>query len=64
MARNREDRYETITKMARDVHCWLKDEPVSVWQEHRILCVRRWGRRHGTFVASGLGILLVGPYVY
>ena len=50
MATNPEDRYVSARAMAKDVTKWLDDEPVIAWREPWFDHLRRWMRRHRTFV--------------
>lgn len=52
MATDPNDRYATALDMARDLEHWLADEPVSAWIEPPSARLRRWVKRHRTFVTS------------
>ena len=58
MALNPEDRYASPRELARDLECWMADEPVAVFREPISVRLTRWGRRNRT-VATGIGVLLV-----
>jgi WD40 repeat protein/serine/threonine protein kinase len=58
MAKSPNDRYATPNELARDLECWMADEPVSVYREPISVRLTRWGRRHRT-MATGIGVLLV-----
>lgn len=58
MAKFPDERYSTATELAKDVECWLADEPVSVYREPWLTRAARWARRHKTWVA-GTAVLLV-----
>jgi serine/threonine-protein kinase len=55
-----QDRYATALALAKDVEHWLADEPVSVWSEPIMLRVRRWARRHRTWVTTAVATALAG----
>ncbi len=52
MAKERSDRYQTATELARDVQRWLADEPVSVYREPWHQRAGRWLRRHRAWAQS------------
>jgi serine/threonine-protein kinase len=54
MAPHPAERYATALEMAADIEAWLADEPVSVHRESSVEQLLRWGRRHKTWVISGL----------
>jgi WD40 repeat protein/tRNA A-37 threonylcarbamoyl transferase component Bud32 len=58
MALHPRDRYSTPRELARDLECWMADEPVSVYREPISVRLTRWGRRHRT-LATAIGVLLV-----
>ncbi len=58
MALNPGDRYTSPRELARDLECWMADEPVAVFREPISVRLTRWGRRNRT-VATGIGVLLV-----
>lgn len=63
------DRYASAKALADDVERWLADEPVSAWREPWSVRVRRWARRHQTFVTSSsaafaVGVVLLAVYGY
>jgi WD40 repeat protein len=58
MALNPNDRYATPGELAKDLECWMADEPVSVYREPISVRLTRWGRRNRT-TATGIGVLLV-----
>jgi WD40 repeat protein/tRNA A-37 threonylcarbamoyl transferase component Bud32 len=58
MALDPEHRYACPSELARDLECWMADEPVAVFREPISVRLTRWGRRNRT-VATGLGALLV-----
>src|SRR5262249_31046589 len=58
MALRPERRYVTARALAEDVERWLADEPVAALREPGLARLRRWGRRHRTWVAS-FAVLLV-----
>jgi tetratricopeptide (TPR) repeat protein len=62
MAHRKEDRYAAATDLAKEVQRWLADEPVTAYQEPWTYRLRRWGRRHRTWVASA-AVLLVTSVV-
>jgi serine/threonine-protein kinase len=52
------DRYASASELAQEVERWLADEPVRAYREPAFERLRRWTRRHRTFV-SGVGVLLL-----
>jgi serine/threonine-protein kinase len=58
LSKRPEDRYARVEDLARDVQCFMADEPVSVYREPLSIRVTRWGRRHRT-TAVGVGALLL-----
>ena len=58
MAKRPEGRYESVADLARDLRCWLADEPTSVYREPRLRRAGRWVRRHRTLVASAAVVLV------
>ena len=62
MALRPQDRYDTALALAQDLEHWLADEPVSAYPEPLPAQMRRWGRRHRTWVA-GAAVLLVTAVV-
>ena len=58
MARDPRLRYLTAAELARDVECWLADEPVGAYREPWLDRTGRWARRHRTLVTS-LGVAVV-----
>jgi tRNA A-37 threonylcarbamoyl transferase component Bud32/tetratricopeptide (TPR) repeat protein len=59
LARQPEDRYPSATALARDIKCWLADEPVSARAETWWERGQRWVKRHRTAVAAGAAAGLV-----
>jgi hypothetical protein len=62
MALKSADRYPSASALAREVECWLADEPVAAWREPWGVRARRWVKRHRTLVsgtAAGLGAAVV-----
>jgi len=57
MAREQADRYATASELARDVECWLADEPVTAYAEAAHERLFRWMRRHRTWTLS-IGAIL------
>lgn len=57
MALRPQDRYASPLDIARDVESWLADEPVSSHQESMWQRLRRWSRKHRTYVVSGVVML-------
>jgi serine/threonine protein kinase/tetratricopeptide (TPR) repeat protein len=51
-------RYPTVGALAADVERWLADQPVSVHTDSVSTRLLRWSRRHKSFVAASLGLLL------
>jgi serine/threonine protein kinase/tetratricopeptide (TPR) repeat protein len=67
MAKSQADRYAKATALAADVEAWLADEPVSVYPDPLPTKLRRWAKRHRTFVYStvaALGVLVVGSVAW
>jgi WD40 repeat protein/serine/threonine protein kinase len=58
LAHEPERRYESAADVAREVQQWLADEPVAAYRESAMARLRRWGRRHRTFVTSAAALLL------
>jgi hypothetical protein len=52
MAKEREDRYQAATDLARDLERFLDGEPVSAYRERLGERFGRWSRRHRTLVAT------------
>jgi eukaryotic-like serine/threonine-protein kinase len=57
MAKSPSDRYADARDLARDVECWLADEPVAAFPDPFSVRARRWAKRHRTLVAAGLALL-------
>jgi serine/threonine protein kinase len=53
-------RYASGKSLAEDVERWLADEPVSAWREPWAVRVRRWARRHRTFVTATAAAIAMG----
>lgn len=67
MAKSQADRYAKATELAADVEAWLADEPVSVYPDPLPTKLRRWAKRHRTFVyttTAALGVLIVGSVAW
>jgi serine/threonine-protein kinase len=62
LAKRPEERYASAGDLARDIQCWLADEPVEAYREPFSTHLRRWGRRHRALVAS-LAALVVTALV-
>src|SRR5262249_30758138 len=64
MAKSRDDRYPTVSELARDVQRYLADEPVSVYREPIVERTLRLMRRHRLKVAmaaaAALALLVSG----
>jgi serine/threonine-protein kinase len=58
LSKQPEDRYPRVEDLARDVQCFMADEPVSAYREPLSTRVTRWGRRHRT-AAVGIGALML-----
>jgi serine/threonine-protein kinase len=56
------DRYASASELAQEVERWLADEPVRAYPEPAFQRLRRWTRRHRTFV-SGVGVLFLTTLV-
>jgi serine/threonine-protein kinase len=54
MAKRPADRYGSPTALARDVECYLADEPTSAYREGWTTRLARWGRRHRLLVVSAV----------
>ncbi|MCE9607703.1 MAG: serine/threonine protein kinase [Planctomycetia bacterium] len=59
MAPQPERRYATALELAVDIEKYLDDEPVGCWTEPLSIRVRRWVRRHHTFMVGAAAALLV-----
>jgi len=60
MSKERSDRYQTASELARDVQRWLADEPVSVHTESWHERAGRWLRRHHVWARSiAVALILV-----
>jgi serine/threonine-protein kinase len=57
LAKQPDDRYQTVAELANDVERWLADEPVSAYHEPWTARTWRWARRHRTAVASSIVFL-------
>jgi WD40 repeat protein len=62
MALDPQARYSTPRELARDLECWMADEPVLVYREPLSVRLTRWGRRNRT-LATAIGVLLVTAVV-
>ncbi len=60
LAKRPADRYGSAKELARDVECWLADEPVGAYPEPWPQRAGRWTRRHRTAVAAAVAVLAVG----
>jgi eukaryotic-like serine/threonine-protein kinase len=58
MAPKPDERYATALELAAEIRRWLAGEPVTAWREPVSMRVRRWMRRHRTFVTSAAAVLL------
>jgi serine/threonine-protein kinase len=58
MAKKKSDRYRTASELAKDVTCWLADEPVSVYTATWSERVVRWLRRHRVWAQAGAVVLI------
>lgn len=54
MARDPEDRYDSVSALAQEVENYLADLPVTAFHENWRARSRRWIRRHPTLVACGV----------
>jgi serine/threonine-protein kinase len=54
MAKEPGARYGSPPALARDVECYLADEPASAYREGRMTRLARWGRRHRLLVVTGV----------
>ena len=59
MAKEPTERYASAVAFARDVECFLADEPVSVYREPLTARVARFVRRHRTGVAVSTAVALM-----
>ena len=59
LAKSPEDRYASVSDLAKDVQCYLADQPVSAFHEPLTLKVRRWVGRHRTLTTATAAALLV-----
>jgi tetratricopeptide (TPR) repeat protein/tRNA A-37 threonylcarbamoyl transferase component Bud32 len=58
MALTPEARYASAKDLAADVEHWLGDEPVTAYREPLPARLRRWGRRHRSFVSALAALVL------
>ncbi len=59
MTRATTDRYGTALELAKDVDCWLADDPVPVYREPWLARLGRWVRRHRALTASAVAAVLL-----
>jgi eukaryotic-like serine/threonine-protein kinase len=59
MAVDPKARYATAEDFARDLSCWMADEPVSVYREPLSEHLLRFGRRHRAWTFSGAAVAAV-----
>ena len=59
MAKEPSARYASAVELARDVECFLADEPVSVYREPLAARMARFARRHRTGVAVSTAVALM-----
>ncbi len=59
MAKDRDDRYQTATELARDVQRYLADEPVSVYVEPWQQRAWRWIRRHRAWAQAAVAVIVL-----
>jgi serine/threonine-protein kinase len=59
VAKRPEERYDSVTTLARDLRSWLADEPVSVCREPLPRRLGRWVRRHRTLVAAAGVVFMI-----
>ncbi len=60
MAKDRMARYANATELAKDVECWLADEPVSAYRDPWPHRVARWTRRHrAATLAAAAALILI-----
>src|SRR5262249_5111703 len=52
------ERDPSALALAADIDRYLAEEPVSAWREPWSARVRRWGRRHRTFVVTAVALLI------
>jgi hypothetical protein len=52
-------RYATAEDFARDLSCWMADEPVSVYREPLSERLLRFGRRHRAWTFSGAAVAAI-----
>ena len=67
MALLQADRYPKALDLAADVEAWLADEPVSVFPDPWHEQLRRWAKRHRTFVFSStvaVVVMVCGPVAW
>jgi serine/threonine-protein kinase len=58
MALRPEERYASPRELADEVEHWLADEPVTAYREPPAVRLARWGRRHRTWVAVAVALLV------
>ena len=67
MDRDATQRYPTALDLARDLECWLADQPVRAYREPLYVRVGRWMRQRKplvTGVATGALLLLVALIIW
>jgi eukaryotic-like serine/threonine-protein kinase len=59
LAKEPDGRYASVSELAKDVQCYLADEPVSAFGEPWTVKVRRWIGRHRTLATASAAALVV-----
>ncbi len=62
LAKDPDQRYPSARALADDLKRWLADEPVLARPESWFEQLSRWGRRHRTFAAASVIILVLGLF--
>ena len=60
VAKNPADRYSTAQEFADDLERYLEDEPILAKRPSLVERTRKWGRRHPSFVAAAMILLVFG----
>jgi eukaryotic-like serine/threonine-protein kinase len=58
LAKHPDDRYPSAEELAREVKCWLADEPVAAYPEPLRRRLARWARHHKGLVGTAAAALL------
>ena len=54
-----DERYTSVSELATEIDCWLDEKPVAAYPDPWSETVRRWMKRHRTFVTGAGAALMV-----